>query len=246
MASWQQRTALLLGEQTLQKLRCQTIAVVGLGGVGGAAAEALCRTGIGHLILMDYDIVSDTNRNRQIFATTSTVGMSKCRAAEQRLHQVNPDCCLTLLPLRYDPVNAKKLFDSKPNVIIDAVDMVSAKLHLAEECAKRNLPLLMCLGTGNRFNPGCFQMGTIEATAGCGCPLARIMRRELRRRNLTQQRVLFSNEPPLRLVADQENGRHAPASSPFCPPVAGYLLAAEAVRILIEQGNEKDPLGKTV
>ena len=230
---WLERTESLLGADSLAVLKNARIAVLGLGGVGGSAAEALLRSGVGHLLLVDNDTVSDSNRNRQLLATAETVGMDKTEAATRRFSAAVPEANLTLKKEFYLPENRDFLFDWKPNAVIDAIDTVTAKLDLAVECQKRNIPLYMCLGTGNRLDPEKLTVGDIADTAGCGCGLARVMRHELRKRGIEHQTVLYSTETPQNVVAESENGRHAPGSTAFVPPVAGYLLAARCIRDLI-------------
>ena len=140
--NWQARQALLMGEEALRLLASKTVAVIGLGGVGGACAEGLCRGGVGGLILMDHDTVDETNLNRQLFALRSTVGMDKTEAAAARLRDINPACRLSLLPAFYGPETAESLFSLRPDYVVDCIDTVSAKLHLAAECQTRGIPLL--------------------------------------------------------------------------------------------------------
>lgn len=229
MNHWLDRTTLLLGQEGMDKLSRAKVAVLGLGGVGGAAAEALCRSGVGSLLLMDHDTVDLTNLNRQLFATTQTLGMDKCQAARERLLSIAPECQITTLSQFYSPGNREPLFSFQPDYVVDAIDTVTSKLDLAEECQRRGVPLIMSMGTGNRLDPSQFRVGTIEETAGCGCALARVIRRELRRRGVERQMVVYSTELPRKVVADSSNGRHSPGSSAFCPPVAGYLLASHVV-----------------
>lgn len=236
MSNWLDRTALLIGQDAVEKLNSARVAVVGLGGVGGACAEALCRAGVGSLLLLDHDTVDITNCNRQLFATAQTVGRSKCAAAAERLLSINPQLTLTSLPLFYGEQTREELFSFQPDFVIDAIDTVTAKLDLAQNCRQRGVPLIICLGTGNRLDPTAFRTGTIEDTAGCGCALARVMRRELKRRGITGQPVVYSVEPPRKRVAqDSPQGRHSPASISFCPPAAGYALASYAVTYLIQE-----------
>jgi len=231
--NWTERTERLIGSENAAKLRNARVALLGLGGVGGACAEALCRAGIGHLLLIDGDAVEDSNRNRQIFAEVSTVGMRKVDAAEKRLHAVVPEADLTLADEFLLPENAAFLFDWKPDYIVDAIDTVTAKLFLAKECAARGIPLAMCLGTGNRLHPELLRIGDLSETAGSGCPLARVMRRELRKAGIEHLTVLYSIEEPAKAHFDGENGRHPPGSVSFVPPAAGYFLAGKCVRDLI-------------
>ena len=232
---WLERTESLLGADALAVLKNARVAVLGLGGVGGSAAEALLRSGVGHLLLVDSDTVSNSNRNRQLLATAETVGMDKVEAAYRRFSAAVPEAELTLKKEFYLPENRDFLFDWKPDCVIDAIDTVTAKLDLSVECEKRQIPLLMCLGTGNRLRPEALRLGDISETAGCGCGLARVMRHELKKRGILRQTVLYSTEEPRPIVAEESFGRHAPGSTAFVPPVAGYLLASEAVRRILER-----------
>lgn len=232
---WLSRERLLIGEDGIKQLANSTVCVLGLGGVGGSAAEALCRAGIGHLILVDHDTVDVTNLNRQLFATRQTIGQRKIDAAMDRLRSINPSVTLTLLDTFYLPENREEVFSHTPDFMIDAIDTVTAKLDLAEQCAERGIPLISCLGTGNRFDPSKLTIGKIEDTAGCGCPLARVIRRECKKRDIHQLPVVFSKEYPTQGICseDSPSGRHSPGSISFVPPVAGYLLASYVVRFLL-------------
>jgi tRNA A37 threonylcarbamoyladenosine dehydratase len=222
----------------MEKLKNSTVAIVGLGGVGGSAAEAICRMGVGRLILIDNDDVDDTNRNRQLFATAETVGMDKVDAAAMRLRAINPDAELILKKEFYLPENSDFLFDLQPDLILDATDTVTSKLHIAKTCKEKGIPLVCCLGTGNRVDPSQLRWGDISQTAGCGCPLARVMRRELKKRDVLKQTVIYSVEEPHKaIVGESDHGRHAPASCAFVPPAAGCLLASAGIRLLLEKHN---------
>ena len=234
--SWLARTELLLGPEALEQLKNARVAVLGLGGVGGAAAEALCRAGIGHMLLIDHDKIDPTNLNRQILATQQTIGMDKTQSALERLFSICPNGDFSGESRFYFPEDCAFLYDWQPDFIIDAIDTVTAKLHLFEQCQQSQIPLLTCLGTGNRFDPSFLRIGDLADTAkGCGCGLARVMRRELRRKGFLHGQVLYSLEPPKKAVASQTNGRHAPGSISFVPPAAGLLLAAEAVKFLLDK-----------
>ena len=237
MEDWLARQKLLIGERACQKLQQSKVAVIGLGGVGGACVEALCRCGVGTLVLVDHDTVEMTNLNRQLIATQSTMGQSKTEACKKRVLDINPDCNVIPLNLFYGADNWEQVFCYKPDYVIDCIDTVTAKLHLAVTCREQHIPLLTCLGTGNRLDPSCFRIGDIGETAksGGGCGLARVMRRELKKRGIIEQQVLYSTEAAVKtVVAGDETGRYAPGSISFCPPVAGYMLAGKAVRDLIE------------
>lgn len=231
---WLERTELVLGETRLRRLANARVAVIGLGGVGGAAAEALVRAGVGHILFIDGDTVDDTNRNRQLLATTETVGMDKISAAEGRYRAINPDGDFTFKKEFYLPENSAWLYDWQPDYIIDAIDTVTAKLDIAEQCKTLKIRLIACLGTGNRLDPERLRLGDITETAGCGCPLAKVMRRELRRRGIEHLPVLFSTEEPAKAIAESAAGRHPPGSISFVPPVAGYIIAGKCIRDIIE------------
>lgn len=228
------RTELLIGKNNLKKLNNTKVAVVGIGGVGGAAAEALYRAGIENLILVDHDTVDITNINRQLFATSDSVGQNKCDVALRRLLSINNTDKIVTLNSFYSADN-RQLFDYSPDYIIDAIDTVSAKLDLIETANKKGVKIISSMGTGNRLNPTEFKIGDISDTAGCGCGLARVMRRELRKRGIEKLPVVYSTETPKTvIVPDSENGRHAPGSISFSPPVAGYLLASYVINSIID------------
>ena len=236
MPEWTDRTRLLIGQQGIDLLKNARAAVLGLGGVGGNAAEALCRAGVGHLLLVDNDEVDETNLNRQLLATRDMVGRSKCEAALARLQSINPQADLQTAQQFYLPENSGFLYDFRPDIVIDAIDTVTAKLHLAEQCHNRGILLYASMGTGNRMDPSQLRCGDISETAGTGCPLARVIRRELRKRGVPTLKVVFSLEPPIQGINanDGEHGRHSPGSAPFVPPAAGLLLASAAVRDFLQ------------
>lgn len=234
MFDYLERTLPLMGEANIEKLADTRIAVMGLGGVGGAAAEALCRCGVGHLLLVDNDEVSLSNRNRQLLALSSTLGSPKVEVARKRLLDINPDCDITVEKRFYLPDDSDFLYDWQPDCIIDAIDTVTAKLHIAVQCHRRDIVLLSSMGTGNRLDPSKLRLGDISDTFGNGCPLARVVRRELRKTEVNKLRVVFSTEVPIgNICVEEENGRHSPASSPFVPPAAGFLLAYGAVKEIL-------------
>lgn len=233
MENWLQRQSLLLTEKEMAALARARVAVLGLGGVGGTAAEALARCGVGHLLLADHDTVEETNLNRQLFATRPALGQSKCQAAGERLRSIVPGIDLVLREEFYLPENREFLFSFAPDYILDCIDTVTAKLDLAVTAKERRVPLLMCLGTGNRLDPSQLRTGDCSETAGCGCPLAHILRRELRRRGVERQNVVYSLEQPRKAALAGEAGRHSPGSISFVPPAAGYLMASFAVRDML-------------
>lgn len=229
-----ERTELMIGKEAVEKLKNARVAVIGLGGVGGAAGEALLRAGIGHLLFIDGDTVDDSNRNRQLLATAETVGLDKIKAAALRYEAIDPERDMTFIKEFYLPENSAFLYDWKPDYIVDAIDTVTAKLDIAEKAKEQGIGLIMCLGTGNRLFPEMLKIGDISETAGSGCPLARVLRRELKRRGIEHQTVLYSTEEPIKAtVPGEENGRHAPGSISFVPPAAGYIMAGKCVRDII-------------
>lgn len=228
------RTSLLLGEPAMEKLAASCVCILGLGGVGGSAAEAIVRSGVGRVIIMDHDTIDQTNINRQLFATFDTIGESKSAVAKKRLLSINPMLKIDALECFYNDDSKEALFGLQPDFIVDAIDTVSSKLNLAVECKARGIPLISSMGTGNRLDPTKFKIGMIEETAGCGCGLARVMRRELKAGGIEKQPVLFSTEFPMSVISSRENGRHSPASISYCPPVAGYIIAAYVIGKLVE------------
>lgn len=232
--SFSERTELVLGAEGMECLRRARVAVFGLGGVGGSCAEALCRAGVGRLLLVDGDTVSESNLNRQAAALRSTLGMPKTAAMARRLADINPDCSVETRPLFFDANTVNEFDFAVLDYVIDCIDTVTSKLLLAERCKAAGVPLLMCLGTGNKLDPTRLRISEIEKTSVC--PLARVMRRELRKRGLAGQRVLWSDEPPC--VPEKqlsENGRHVPGSVSFVPPAAGLILCGQAVRDLVQR-----------
>lgn len=230
MEAWKERTALLLGEDGVMKLQNCHVAVFGLGGVGGACAEALARAGVGKMTLFDPDAVSQSNINRQLIALHSTVGMQKTAACAVRLQDINPGIRLHLENVFYGAENAELFPLSQYDYVVDAIDTVSSKLLLIELAKKENTPVISCMGTGNKLDPSRLEICDIQKTSVC--PLARVMRRELKKRGIDHLTVVYSQEEPLKVVADTEFGRHAPGSISFVPPAAGYLLASKVIRDL--------------
>ena len=231
------RTRLLLGSAAMEKLKNSRGAVFGRGGVGGYTVEALARSGVGALDLIDHDTISLTNINRQLLATLDTVGMSKAEAARQRVLSINPDAHVTARPVFYSPDTADDFDFSQYDYIVDAVDTVTAKLALITAAKAAGTPILSCMGTGNKLNPSLFQITDIAKTSVC--PLARIMRKECAKRGLKHVKVLFSTEDPLPATEESteelpEGRRSLPGSVAFVPSVAGLLIAGEVIKDLIK------------
>ncbi len=236
------RTRMLLGSPAMVRLRSAHVAVFGLGGVGSWCAEALCRSGVGELTLVDQDTVSVSNLNRQAAALRSTVGMEKARAAALRLRDIAPDCVLHPLCARYEAGSREQFFTAKYDYIVDAIDLVSCKLDLIETAHARGVPIISALGTGNKRDAQLLRIADISQTDGC--PLARVVRRELRRRGISRHQVVFSPEPARSAEAGDEapppGRRSVPASAMWVPAAAGLLLA-QAVILALADGAGPAP-----
>ena len=231
------RTRLLLGDDAMEKLKNARVAVFGLGGVGGYVVEALARSGVGALDLVDHDTISPTNINRQIFAVHSTVGMDKAEAARNRVLDINPEIAVTVHKKFYGPDTAGEFDFTQYDYIVDAIDTVTAKLAMIVQAKEAGTPTLCCLGTGNKLDPTKFQITDISKTSVC--PLARVMRKECAKRGIKGVKVLFSTEDPIpgagTLTEELPEGRRSlPGSVAFVPSVAGLLIAGEVVKNLIE------------
>lgn len=236
MEEYTQRTELLLGTDALKKLNQCHVAVFGLGGVGGYAAEALARTGIGELTLVDADAFHPSNLNRQLFATTETLGKRKTEVAAARLKTVAPNCKIHPLDFFYTPENAHQIDLSQFDYIVDAIDTVTSKIHLICAADAAKIPLISSMGTGNKLDPTRLKITDLYKTEGC--PLARVLRRELKARGIRKLKVVFSDEEPKKtVVPDESSPRHAPASAIFVPACAGLTLAAETVKDLTKQAK---------
>lgn len=232
------RTAQLLGEDGFQRLSASSIAVFGLGGVGSHCAEALARSGAGTLFFIDSDTVAPSNINRQSIALLSTVGRKKTDVMKEKTADINPGCSVYTSDSFVLPENVEEVFQSGPpsvDYIIDAIDTVSAKLALAEYAFRRRIPIISSMGTGNKLFPHLFRIGDIYDTSVC--PLCRVMRRELKKREIPALKVLYSEEVPVSPHMDGEkkgSGRPAPASIAFVPSVAGLMIAGEVIRSIAQ------------
>ena len=229
------RTEMLLGSDAIQKLQNARVAVFGLGGVGGYVVEALARSGVGSLDLIDSDRVSVSNLNRQILATHSTVGMLKVDAARARVLDINPECQVKTWPVFYTPDMADAFDFTQYDYIVDAIDTVTGKLALVERAKAAGTPIICCMGTGNKLDASAFQVADISKTTMC--PLARVMRRELAKRGIRHLKVVYSQEEALTPTGWEEEAaalgkRQIPGSVAFVPGAAGLLLAGEVVRDL--------------
>ena len=231
------RTRFVLGEDAMKKLRGARVAVFGLGGVGGYVVEALARSGIGHLELIDHDTISLTNLNRQILATRDTVGMDKAEAAAQRVAAIDPDIEVTARKIFYLPETAKEFDFTRYDYVVDAIDTVTGKLMLVQAAKAAGVPIISSMGTGNKLDPTAFRVADISETSVC--PLARIIRKECKKRGLGKLKVVYSTEDPLKTVlppddpawAELPEGRNAlPGSVCFVPAAAGMIIAGEVIK----------------
>ena len=232
------RTAMLIGEECLEKIKRSKVAVFGIGGVGGNALEAIVRAGVGEIAVFDNDTVSESNINRQLIAAYSTVGMFKTDAFEKRILDINPLCRVEKHTLFVTPEIIEELDLSKYDYVIDAIDTVSAKIALAVKCERESIPLIASMGTGNKLDPTRFEISDIYKTSVC--PLARVMRTELKKRGVKKLKVLFSKEEPIKpkeLSVAEENGgkKNPPASISFVPSAAGLIIAAEVIKDIINK-----------
>ena len=234
------RTELLLGKDGMERLYRARVAVFGIGGVGGYTVEALARSGIGTLDLIDNDRVCLTNINRQILATQRTVGQFKVDVARERIMDINPDAEVHTYKTFFTPQTATQFDFTQYDYVVDAIDTMAGKLELAEQAQKAGVPILSCMGAGNKMDPSAFEVADIYETSVC--PLARIMRRELRRRGIERLKVVYSKEPPVTPVGEAESPpdgagegvrhRQTPGSNAFVPAAAGLIIAGEVIRDL--------------
>ena len=242
------RTQLLLGEEGMERLFSARVAVFGIGGVGGYTVEALARSGVGALDLIDDDRVCLTNLNRQIFATRSTVGQYKVDVAEQRIRDINPDAVVRTYKTFYSPDTAAQFDFTQYDYVVDAIDTVTGKLALVEQARDAGTPIISCMGAGNKLAAAAFEVADIQQTSVC--PLARVMRRELKRRGIEHLKVVYSREPAMSPIDDMTISCHAhcicppgtarkctqrrqvPGSNAFVPAAAGLILAGEVIKDL--------------
>lgn len=230
------RQRLLMGDAAMERLAQATVAVFGVGGVGSYVVEALARSGVGRLLLVDHDQVSSTNLNRQLIALHSTLGQRKVEAAQERIRDINPAALVELYPQFITPENLPGFPLEDCSYVVDAIDTVSAKLALIQRCQELGVPILSSMGTGNKLDPSQFQVTDLAKTEGC--PLARVLRKELKKRGILHHQVVYSPELPTKPLQAEEpppGRRSIPASVPWVPPVAGFLLAGAVVQALIQE-----------
>jgi len=236
MAERFRREEQLIGQEGLRRLQKSCVAVFGAGGVGGYTIEALARAGVGAIDIIDNDAISLSNCNRQILALESTLGKSKAQVARQRVLDINPQCEARAIELFFTEGSAGEIDFTRYGYVADAIDTVSAKLALIKRCREVGTPVITCMGTGNKLDPTAFRVAEIEKTSVC--PLARVMRRELKKMGIAHVKAVYSTEPPCPNMAPTEtkgdSGHPAPGSISYAPAVAGLLLASEVIRGLLE------------
>lgn len=237
------RTELLYGKEAMEKLKASRVAVFGIGGVGGYVVEALARSGVGALDLIDNDTVCESNLNRQIIATRETIGMAKTEAAKKRVQSINPDIQIRTYECFYLPQTREEFDFTQYDYVVDAIDTVTGKIDLILAVQAANVPIISAMGAGNKLNPALFEVADIYKTAGC--PLAKVMRRELKKRGVKKLKVVYSKEEPRGYADDADlqsleqerkeagsSRRSTPGSNAFCPSVAGLIMAGEIVNDL--------------
>ena len=222
------RTALIFGDEGMSRLGKARVAVFGVGGVGGHCVQALARAGIGSFDVFDDDVVSITNINRQAVAMTSTIGRPKVEVIRDQILDINPEALVACHRMFYTPENADEVDLSVYDYIIDAIDTVKAKVELICRANAAGVPIISAMGAGNKLDPTRFEVTDLSKTSVC--PLCRVMRTQLKKRGIVRHKVVYSREEPVRVVADDSNGRHAPGSVSFVPPVMGLILAGEVIK----------------
>lgn len=226
------RTECLLGSENINKLKKSRVAIFGIGGVGGFVVEALARVGVGSLDIIDDDTVNITNLNRQIIATTNTVGKFKVDVAAERIAEINSEIIVTKHKLFFSEESLNSFDFSKYDYVIDAIDTVTSKILLITKCKELEIPIISSMGTGNKLDASMLEVADISKTSVC--PLARVMRYELKKRNIKKLKVVYSKEEPIKpTIQKEESGRHIPASAVFVPAAAGMIIAGEVTKDII-------------
>lgn len=230
MSSQFSRTELLIGKEGIEKLQKAKVAVFGIGGVGSFVVEGLVRAGIGNFVLVDNDKVCLTNLNRQIIATTKTIGKSKVEVAKERILEINPNANVEIYQEFFMPNTELKIIDKSIDYIVDAIDTVTAKIELAVEAKEMNIPIISSMGTGNKLDPTKFEVADIYKTSVC--PLAKVMRKELKKRDIKKLKVVYSKEEPIKTYTDK---KQVPGSISFVPSVAGLIIAGEVIKDMLKK-----------
>lgn len=232
------RTEMLIGEEGIKKLKNSKVAIFGIGGVGSYVAEAIARCGVEKIILVDNDKVTITNINRQIIATTKTIGQYKVDLMKQRILDINPKAQIETYKTFYMPDCKEKILDSSIDYVVDAIDTVTAKIYLIQEAQSLNIPIISSMGTGNKLDPTKFEITDIYKTSVC--PLAKVMRKELKQRNIKKLNVLYSKEEPVKTKKcneEEASKKQIPGSIAFLPSVAGLMISSKVIRDLINVEN---------
>lgn len=226
------RTEMLIGKENVERLKLSKVAIFGIGGVGSYVVEGLARAGVGNFILVDNDKVAESNLNRQIIATTKTIGRLKVEAAKERILEINPEAKVEVHTEFFMP-ESTDLFDNTVDYIVDAIDTVTAKIELIMRANKLNIPIISSMGTGNKLDPTRFEVTDIYKTSVC--PLAKVMRKELKTMGIKKLKVIYSKEEPIKPIVDnlENTKKQTPASISFVPSVAGLIIAGEVVKDLL-------------
>lgn len=234
MNNYFSRTEMLIGKSAVEKLKNSSVALFGVGGVGGFAAEALARAGVGRIDLFDNDTVSESNINRQIIADCETIGMLKTEAATARLKKINPDISVNCYNIFVLPENIDSIDFTCYDYVVDAIDTVSGKIAIITKATQAGVPVISSMGTGNKLDPTRFEISDIYKTSVC--PLARVMRLEMKKRGIRKLKVLYSKEEPVKPEnpAFNENGKQIPGSISFVPSVAGLIIGGEVIKDIIK------------
>lgn len=226
------RTEILLGQDAMEKLRSSRVAIFGIGGVGGYVAESLVRSGIGNFVLIDNDEVSLTNLNRQIIATRSSIGKAKVECMKERMLDINPDVKVECKKMFFLPENASEFDFSLFDYVVDAIDTISAKIEIILRCKEKNVPVISAMGAGNKLDPARFKVSDIYKTSVC--PLARVMRSELKKRGVKKLKVVYSDESPKKVgIKQADSNKVIPGSIAFTPAACGLVIASEVVKDLV-------------
>lgn len=238
------RTEMLLGKEALDKLKNSKVAIFGIGGVGSYTAEALIRSGVGHLVFIDHDEVAISNINRQIHATTKTVDRKKAEVMKERALEINPHIDVTVHAEVYNAESADRLLQADYDYVVDAIDMITSKIHLIEKCKEMNIPIMSSMGMGNKLNPAEIEIADIYKTSVC--PLAKVMRHELKKRRIKKLKVVYSKELPIKPIPLKDETvnttftrRQTPGSVGFVPSVAGLIIASEVIKDLTQYKPQK-------
>lgn len=219
----------LIGNESVAKLHQKHVIVFGVGGVGGYVVEALVRSGIENITVVDNDVVSLSNLNRQIIATQDTIGRKKVDIIKERILSINPNCHVYTKEMLYLPKNADEIILQDYDYVVDAIDTITSKIELALRCQQKDVPIISSMGTGNKMNPAMLEVSDIYKTSVC--PLAKVMRRELKKRNIKKLKVIYSKEEPIK---PKDSSQRIPGSTAFVPASAGLLIASEVIKDLVQ------------